>query len=451
MSASALLRSAPATTSAPARFGASTRLGVGSARGLEVPTSSCRRRGRASALAVFAGKASRAGKKSGGGGGSGKSSGGGSDAPNRQAAPGNPAPRITGKVGRMTVHTQIKLVERYKSLTTGGSGGGSGPGGGKGGAAAKPATVEKTGFRRVKDDAYQEELARRRAAKQAEARHLQNLKAHSGRGKPPVLIVDGYNICGCDEGAAAGLPLKDAFLSGDLETAQRRLVDELDNLAVHKGYRVLVVFDADRAVGAGGLDQASRTDAGVWVVFSVTNDADSWIERASLEELRGESSVDEVLRRARDADSGRATAAEKAASRRRREEEETDDVSSSEDAPRAAEPGGGQRVVYVATSDNALSSVVRCNGAYVVSAGSLIEEMTRARADEKEILRELAVKAKWGGEKRGLAMVTKDAETADKLMSMYLAAPNASTAKYGSLTGGFSSKPKKGKKNKKKD
>ena len=125
MSATALLRSAPATTSAPARIGASSRLGVGSARGLEVPTSSFRRRGRASALSVFAGKKSRAGKKSGGGGGSGKSSSSGGGAPNRQAAPGNPAPRITGKVGRMTVHTQIKLVERYKSLTSGGSGGGS--------------------------------------------------------------------------------------------------------------------------------------------------------------------------------------------------------------------------------------------------------------------------------------------------------------------------------------
>ena len=65
-----------------------------------------------------------------------------------------------------------------------------------------------------------------------------------------------------------------------------------------------------------------------------------------------------------------------------------------------AEPGGGQHVVYVATSDNALSSVVRCNGAYVISAKSLIEEMSRAREDEKEILRELAVKAKWGGETR---------------------------------------------------
>ena len=344
----------------------------------------------------------------------------------------------------MTVHTQIKLVERYKSLTSGGSGGGSGPGGGKGGAAAKPATVEKTGFRRVKDDAYQEELAppRGEAGGGAPPAKSQSLRRQR---QTPVLIVDGYNICGCDEGAAAGLPLKDAFLSGDLETAQRRLVDELDNLAAHKGYRVLVVFDADRAVNTGGLDQASRTNAGVWVIFSVTNDADSWIERASLAELRGDSSVDEVLRRARDADSGRATAAEKAASRRRREEEEEE-----EDAPCVAEPGAGQHVVYVATSDNALSSVVRCNGAYVISAKSLIEEMSRAREDEKEILRELAVKAKWGGEKRGLAMVTKDAETADKLMSMYLAAPNASTARFGSRTGGFSSKPKKGKKNKKK-
>ena len=305
MSATALLRSAPATTSAPARIGASSRLGVGSARGLEVPTSSFRRRGRASALSVFAGKKSRAGKKSGGGGGSGKSSSSGGGAPNRQAAPGNPAPRITGKVGRMTVHTQIKLVERYKSLTSGGSGGGSGPGGGKGGAAAKPATVEKTGFRRVKDDAYQEELARRRAAKQAEARHLQNLKAFGGRGKPPVLIVDGYNICGCDEGAAAGLPLKDAFLSGDLETAQRRLVDELDNLAAHKGYRVLVVFDADRAVNTGGpTKRRGRTRASGSSSASRTTPTRG--SNARRWRNSGDSSVDEVLRR-EDADSGRPT------------------------------------------------------------------------------------------------------------------------------------------------
>ena len=52
-------------------------------------------------------------------------------------------------------------------------------------------------------------------------------------------------------------------------------------------------------MGTGGLDQASKTKAGVWVVFSVSNDADSWIERASIEELKGESSVDKVLKKSR--------------------------------------------------------------------------------------------------------------------------------------------------------
>ena len=46
-------------------------------------------------------------------------------------------------------------------------------------------------------------------------------------------------------------------------------------------------------------------------------------------------------------------------------------------------------------------------------------------------------------------MVAKDASTADKLMEMHKAAPHTSAVeKFGSRTGGFSSKPKKGKKNK---
>jgi len=403
---------------------------------------------RASPLVVFAAKPSRGGK------------GGDGGAPKRQAAPGNPpaAPRITGKVGRMSVHTQIKLVERYKSLS-GGAKATKTTTGPKGGSAVNnKGTVEKTGFRKTKDDAYQEELARRRAAKQAEARHLETLKSFRGAGAPPTLIVDGYNVCGCDEGEKAGLGLKEAFMAGDLETAQRRLVDELDTLGAHKGYRIVCVFDADRTAndrggGSGGLDAASRTEAGTWVVFSVTNDADSWIERASIEELAGESSVDAVLRKTRQANGGRvASETQRAANR---DEFGAGAGDASGDA-RASEANGGEcprsavsRTVYVATSDNALSSVVRGNGAYAVSAGSLVEELTRARRDETEILRELSVKARWGGEKRGLAMVAKDASTADKLMEMYKAAPNTSAVeKFGSRTGGFSSKPKKGKKNK---
>ena len=403
---------------------------------------------RASPLVVFAAKASRGGK------------GGDGGVPKRQAAPGNPpaAPRITGKVGRMSVHTQIKLVERYKSL----SGGAkttkttTGPKGGP-----KGGTVEKTGFRKTKDDAYQEELARRRAAKQAEARHLETLKSFRGAGAPPTLIVDGYNVCGCDEGEKAGLGLKEAFMAGDLETAQRRLVNELDTLGAHKGYRIVCVFDADRTAnhrggGSGGkrLDTASRTEAGTWVVFSVTNDADSWIERASIEELAGVSSVDAVLRKTRQANGGRvASETERAANRDDAFGAGADDADDASGDARQKRTAGldavKTRTVYVATSDNALSSVVRGNGAYAVSAGSLVEELTRARRDETEILRELSVKARWGGEKRGLAMVTKDASTADKLMEMYKAAPNTSAVeKFGSRTGGFSSKPKKGKKNK---
>jgi predicted RNA-binding protein with PIN domain len=347
----------------------------------------------------------------------------------------------------MSVHTQIKLVERYKSLS-GGAKATKTTTGPKGGSAVNnKGTVGKTGFRKTKDDAYQEELARRRAAKQAEARHLETLKSFRGAGAPPTLIVDGYNVCGCDEGEKAGLGLKEAFMAGDLETAQRRLVDELDTLGAHKGYRIVCVFDADRTAndrggGSGGLDAASRTEAGTWVVFSVTNDADSWIERASIEELAGESSVDAVLRKTRQANGGRVASETLRAANRDEFGAGAGDASG--DARSAV-----SRTVYVATSDNALSSVVRGNGAYAVSAGSLVEELTRARRDETEILRELSVKARWGGEKRGLAMVAVDASTADKLMEMYKAAPNTSAVeKFGSRTGGFSSKPKKGKKNK---
>ena len=391
---------------------------------------------RASPLVVFAAKAGRGGK------------GGESGAPKRQAAPGNPpaAPRITGKVGRMSVHTQIKLVERYKSLS-GGAGAKTTTKTKGGSAVNNKGTVEKSAFRKTKDDAYQEELARRRAAKRAEARHLETLKSFRGVGAPPTLIVDGYNVCGCDEGAKAGLGLKEAFAAGDLETARARLVDELDTLGAHKGYRIVCVFDADRTAndrggGSGGLDAASRTEAGTWVVFSVTNDADSWIERASIEELAGESSVDAVLRKTRQANGGRVASETLRAANRDEFGAGAGDASG--DARSAV-----SRTVYVATSDNALSSVVRGNGAYAVSAGSLVEELTRARRDETEILRELSVKARWGGEKRGLAMVAVDASTADKLMEMYKAAPNTSAVeKFGSRTGGFSSKPKKGKKNK---
>ena len=180
-------------------------------------------------------------------------------------------------------------------------------------------------------------------------------------------------------------------MAGDLETAQRRLVNELDTLGAHKGYRIVCVFDADRTAnrrggGSGGLGAASRTEAGTWVVFSVTNDADSWIERASIEELAGVSSVDAVLRRPgrRTAGASRARrSAPRTGTTRSARARTTRTTASGDFLARQKEPRDSDavktRAVYVATSDNALSSVVRGNGAYAVSAGSLVEELTRAR------------------------------------------------------------------------
>ena len=165
----------------------------------------------------------------------------------------------------MSVHTQIKLVERYRSLT-GATPSRPAPGSGTSGA-PRPNTVERQSFRKPRDeDAYQAELARRRAEARADAKRVERLKAHGGVDAPPVLLVDGYNVCGCDEGARPGMmpELREAFAAGDLETAQTRLVDALDVLAAHVGYRVVCVFDSDRAgarAAAGGIDRASRRGA----------------------------------------------------------------------------------------------------------------------------------------------------------------------------------------------
>ena len=254
----------------------------------------------ASRVSVFAGKKSRAGKKSGGGGGgSGTSSGGGGGVPQPSGCAREPraahhgqgwshdGPHPDQARGALQVADERRVRRRIRSWRRQGRRGGQARDGGEDRFPARQG-------RRVPGGARPPARAKQRGgAPPAKSQSLRRQR------QTPVLIVDGYNICGCDEGAAAGLTLKDAFLSGDLETAQRRLVDELDNLAAHKGYRVLVVFDDRQSAStAGGLDQASRTNAGVWVIFSVTNDADSWIERASLAELRGDSSVDEVALRA---------------------------------------------------------------------------------------------------------------------------------------------------------
>jgi len=161
--------------------GGSERLGPSSEVAGARRSPSHRSHGRASRLDVSAKKASKTfgGKKSGGsgggGGGGGGDSGGGSGGGGvtRQPVPSKSAPqRITGPTKNLSVGRQIRLIEKFKSAGSPQGGGG----GGNSGGLTKPATIDRVGFRKTKDDAYNEELARRRAAKQAEARHLDNLK-----------------------------------------------------------------------------------------------------------------------------------------------------------------------------------------------------------------------------------------------------------------------------------
>ena len=152
---------------------------------------------------------------------------------------GDAPQRITGKVGNLSVQTQIKLVEQYRSLK------------GKSGAAQRlapgktsthPQSLERSGYRKVKEDArYQEELAQRKAAKRAEA-HTKTLDSSR-----PTILVDGYNICGCAEGNDVAVQLKQLFQAGDLQAAQKYLIEELENFSRPPRVHIRCAFDADRA------------------------------------------------------------------------------------------------------------------------------------------------------------------------------------------------------------
>ena len=348
---------------------------------------------------------------------------------------GDEPQRITGKVGSLSVQTQIKLVEQYRSLTS------------KSGADQKltprkastnSKEIERSGYRKSKDDvSYQEELAQRKAAKQPKAQETHTKSVYSSH---PILLVDGYNICGCAVDTVVGAQLKQLFQNGELEAAQKCLIEELENFAVHCGYTIVCVFDADRSRTTDKSDQVYRVGPSVWVVFSVINDADSWIEQVSLAVLCGGNSMEEILQSFRQPRLGRSVKSKTLKNFEQKPLGPAGSIPSSHTSP--------CQVVFVATNDNALSSIVRSNGAYVISAQALVDDMSAARKAETAILKELAMKVKFGGERRGIGMFMRDSKIEDKLMALYLDAPRTDTAKHGSAKGGFSGKPKKGKKNK---
>ncbi|XP_027190781.1 uncharacterized protein [Cicer arietinum] len=85
----------------------------------------------------------------------------------------------------------------------------------------------------------------------------------------PVLLVDGYNVCGY------WMKLKKHFMNGKLELARQKLIDELINFSMLREVKVVVVFDAMMS----GFPNHKEYSAGIDVVFSSESSADTWIEK----------------------------------------------------------------------------------------------------------------------------------------------------------------------------
>lgn len=85
----------------------------------------------------------------------------------------------------------------------------------------------------------------------------------------PVLLVDGYNVCGY------WAKLKKHFMSGRLDIARQKLIDELVSFSMLREVKVVVVFDAMMS----GLPTHKEIFAGVDIIYSGESCADAWIEK----------------------------------------------------------------------------------------------------------------------------------------------------------------------------
>ncbi|KAJ7561714.1 hypothetical protein O6H91_03G038400 [Diphasiastrum complanatum] len=141
----------------------------------------------------------------------------------------------------------------------------------------------------------------------------------------PVLLVDGYNLCGFWP------KLKKHFSRGNLELARKKLVDELATFSAIKGVKVVTVFDAIQS----GLPNSMETFASVDIVFTSTSCADAWIEK-------------EVSRLTLDR------------------------------CPQ----------VWVATSDTLHQQVARGSGAFIWSCNNLISEIKEAKEELRQCIKE---------------------------------------------------------------
>ncbi|KAK3248917.1 hypothetical protein CYMTET_41638 [Cymbomonas tetramitiformis] len=142
---------------------------------------------------------------------------------------------------------------------------------------AKP--LAKTAFTKLKPDkGSEEELAAREARRKSKTNlSVQNFYGPNGEWNPPVLIVDGYNVCGFWP------KLSKHFHRGDLEEARTRLLNELANYSQYRGIKTICVFDAK-----GGPNEGTTVEIMcecLSVVFYADCTADTWIETQSNELL----------------------------------------------------------------------------------------------------------------------------------------------------------------------
>ncbi|XP_041011166.1 uncharacterized protein LOC121254972 isoform X2 [Juglans microcarpa x Juglans regia] len=85
----------------------------------------------------------------------------------------------------------------------------------------------------------------------------------------PVLLVDGYNVCGY------WMKLKKYFMKGRLDISRQKLIDELVTFSMLREVKVVVVFDAMMS----GLPTHKENFAGIDIVYSGESCADAWIEK----------------------------------------------------------------------------------------------------------------------------------------------------------------------------
>ncbi|CAL6419697.1 unnamed protein product [Bathycoccus prasinos] len=365
-------------------------------------------------------KKNKKNKKSDGGGG-----GGGEQ---------NQPQRITGKKNGMSVHAQIRLVDRWKNSANNNNAEKSeltsltGPN-----AASKKSTTIQTTQQKANaksnqhvNDAYQAELKRRRvlAAEKREKEREAYLRKTAldandaslgaffdSSSKKTKCFVDGYNVCGVPDeddarmrvsgksGSGGGIPhLRRRFLvEGDLDGARKILVEKVKAFAISRNMECVIVWDnnnyhtnnsgssnssSNSSTGLSEKERAEDIGDGVTVVFTGNGQlADGYIERET-----------KLL----------------------------------------AEEKDGKNV-YVVTSDNAVRMAVSSANARVIDSGNFCREIRDTERDEDAILRELALDARWGGgakqNKASIgASVLGDASARDKMMKLREMARNSSKA-----------------------